>query len=148
MNLSHGLRNFLVGKDHIQSRLEYKSAMLRAYMAVLSFCVGVAYIIIDYSKDIHENYAFYVGVILLAIVTIALNRNRYFQAATVLFLLTINLIIFLFSSSDLYRTGTYMFFICISLSAFSLFGVKHIRYAILFCFLSLVLFLVSYLGKF
>ena len=148
MDFTQQIRDFLVGRDHIQSRLEYKSAMLRGSMAILSFLVGVAYIIIDYSKGIHTNYPFYVGVIALAIITITLNRKKYFQLATLLFLLTINLIIFLFSSRDLYRTGTYMFFICISLSAFSLFGQKRIVYAILFVVLSMSLFLISYLGGF
>ena len=148
MTLSHTLRSFLVGKNHIQSRLEYKSAMLRGYMAILSFSVGVAYIIIDYTKGVYGNTPFYVGVIVLAGITVSLNRRHHFQMATVLFLLTINLIIFLFSSADLYRTGTYMFFISISLSAFSLFGFRNIRYAVLFSALSLILFLVSYLGEF
>jgi PAS domain S-box-containing protein len=148
MNLFHTVRDILVGRSRIESRLEYKSAMLRGYMALLAFFVGAAYIFIDLISQIYINFPYYVAVIVLAVITIALNRSHYFRSATVLFLLTINLIIFLFASSDLYRTGTYMFFICISLSAFSLFGFKQIQYAVLFSMLSLALFLISYLGEY
>lgn len=147
MNFFRALRNFLVGNDRIESRLVYKSALLRGYMAFLAICVGVAYIAIDYFTHTHYNYAYYVAVIVMGLVSIVLNRSKRYLLSSVLFLLTTNLIIFLFSASDLYRTGSYMFFICTSLSAFALFGFRQIRYAFLFSVLSLVLFLVSYIGK-
>jgi PAS domain S-box-containing protein len=140
------MRGFLIGKQHIESRLEYKSAMLRGYMALLAVLVGFSYGTIDLVKAIWQNYPYYIAVIIFGAITIILNRKGKFQASTILFLITMNSIIFLFSSRDLYRTGTYMFFICISLSAFSLFGIKRIRLAILFTAISLILFLVSYLG--
>lgn len=142
------MRSFLIGKQHIESRLEYKSAMLRGYMALLAVVVGVSYVTIDLIKGINQNHIYYIAVIVFANITIILNRSGKFQASTVLFLITMNSIIFLFSSRDYYRTGTYMFFICISLSAFSLFGIRKLRLAILFTCISLILFLISYLGKF
>lgn len=142
------MRDFLIGKRQIESRLEFKSAMLRGYMALLAVLVGFSYATIDLVKGITHNHPYYIAVIIFAAVTIILNRKGKFQASTILFLITMNAIIFLFSSRDLYRTGTYMFFICISLSAFSLFGIKKIRLAILFTLISLILFLISYLGQF
>ena len=147
MNFFRAIRNFLVGNDRIESRIAYKRALLRGYMAFLAICVGVAYIAIDYFTHTHYNYAYYAGVIVMGLVSIMLNRSGRYELSSMLFLLTTNLIIFLFSANDLYRTGSYMFFICISLSAFALFGFRQIRYAFLFSMLSLVLFLVSYLGK-
>jgi PAS domain S-box-containing protein len=147
MNFFRALRNFLVGNDRIESRIAYKSALLRGYMAFLAICIGLAYIAIGYFTHTHYNYVYYVAVIVMGVVSIALNRARRYVLSTVLFLFTINVIIFFSSTNDLYRTGSYMFFICISLSAFSLFGFRQIRYAFLFSILSLVLFLVSYTGK-
>ena len=147
MNFFRAIRNFLVGSDRIESRILYKRALLRGYMAFLAMGVGVAYIAIDYFTHVHHNYVYYIAVIIMGLVSILLNRSGRYLFSSVLFLLTTNLIIFLFSSGDMYRTGSYMFFICISLSAFSLFGFRQIRYAFLFSILSLVLFLVSYLGK-
>jgi PAS domain S-box-containing protein len=147
MNFFHAIRNFLVGSDRIESRIAYKSALLRGYMAFLAICVGVTYVVIDYFTHVHYNYGYYIAVIVMGLISIQLNRAGRYVLSSVIFLLTTNLIIFLFSASDLYRTGSYMFFICISLSAFSLFGFRHIRYAFMFSILSLALFLVSYLGK-
>src|SRR5215216_5182865 len=99
------MRAFLLGSRHIESRLEYKSAMLRGYMALLALFVGVSYILIDLVKGIRQNHPYYIGVALFAVITIILNRKRKFKASTILFLVTMNMIIFLFSSRDLYRTG-------------------------------------------
>lgn len=142
------MRPFLIGNKYIESRLEYKNALLRGYMALLALVVGFSYVFIDLAKSLTQNLPYYIAVITFAIVTLILNRKGKFQASTVVFLLTMNAIIFLFSSRDLYRTGTYMFFICISLSAFSLLGARQVRLAVLFALLSLGLFLVSYLGDF
>jgi PAS domain S-box-containing protein len=142
------MRGFLIGNQHIESRLEYKSAMLRGYMALLALLVGFSYVTVDLVKGIWQNHPYYVAVIIFAVITILLNRNAKFQASTILFLITMNSIIFLFASRDLYRTGTYMFFICISLSAFSLFGIKQLKLAVTFTSISLALFLISYLGGF
>jgi PAS domain S-box-containing protein len=147
MNFFRAIRNFLVGSDRIESRITYKSALLRGYMAFLAICVGLTYIVIDYFTHVHYNYGYYIAVIIMGLVSITLNRAGKYVLSSVIFLLTTNFIIFLFSASDLYRTGSYLFFICISLSAFALFGFRYIRYAFLFTILSLALFLISYLGK-
>ena len=142
------IRNILIGKaNYLESRVAYKSAMLRGYMAIIALLVGVSYTIIDHLNDIHINIPYYIAVIVLASVTIALNRRKRYTLASVVFLLSINLIIFLFATSDTYRSGVYIFFICSSLSAFALFGHRQVRYAFLFSMLSLVLFIVAYWGK-
>jgi PAS domain S-box-containing protein len=146
MALFSSVRNFLVGNQRIESRTAYKNALLRGGMALLALFVGFAYIVIDYASAITYNNVFYVAVIIFASMTIWLNRLHRFHLANLLFLLTLNFIIFLFSSRDLYRTGTYMFFICISLSAFALFGFRQIKFAFAFVALSLLLFVLSYVA--
>ena len=148
MNFRKILRDFLVGRGHIESRLEYKGAILRGNMAMISIAVAITYVLIDFSNKITSGFPYYLGVIVLSFITIALNRRHQFHYANILFLVTINFLIFIFASSDVYRTGIYTFFICISLSALALMGFRKIKYAVLFSALSLVLFLVSYWGKF
>jgi PAS domain S-box-containing protein len=147
MALPRSVRNLLVGPGIIESRIEYKSALLRGYMALIAIAVGIAYAFINIRNGLLISYGYYVGVIIMSIATIILNRKRAFQVANLLFLLTINALIFLFATSDFYRTGIYMFFICISLSAFALLGYRNIRYAFIFCTLSLGLFAIAYWGN-
>jgi PAS domain S-box-containing protein len=147
MALPRSVRNLLVGPEIIESRIEYKSALLRGYMALIAISVGIAYIFINVRNGLQVNYGYYIGVIVMSVATILLNRNRMFQVANLLFLLTINGLIFLFATSDFYRTGIYMFFICISLSAFALLGYRNIQYAFAFCALSLALFVIAYWGN-
>lgn len=148
MNFFHAIRDFLVGSDRIESRKAYKSALLRGYMCLLAIGVGLTYMVIDYGMQVRYYYGAYASVIGIALISMMLNRAGRYTASTVLFLGALNLIVFLFSTNDAYRAGAYMFFICVSLSAFSLFGFRYIRYAFLFSIVSLVLFLVSYFGKF
>lgn len=147
MILKHFIRNLLVGESHIESRLKYKNALLRGYMAIIAMAVGFAYMLIDYFNDLSMNIPYYIIVILLSVVTILLNRRNQFHAANLLFLITLNLLIFLFASRDHYRTGIYQFYICVSLSAFALLGFRNIRSAFLFSGISLALFLLSFWGN-
>ncbi len=147
MTFRHGFRNFLVGKRRIESNIDFKNAMLRGNMALIALIVGVSYIFIDISNGIYYSLPYYIAVIILSFITIALNRRNRFHLANLLFLITINALIFLFAASDIYRTGIYIFFVCISLSAFALMGFRRIRYAFLFSGMSLMLFLLSYWGN-
>lgn len=117
-------------------------------MALIALVVGIAYLAIDYVNGVKGNEWYYVTIVLLAFVTIGLNRAGRYQVATSIFLVTINFIVFLFASSDLYRTGICMFFICSSLSAFALFGYARVKFAFLFSGISLLLFLISHLADF
>jgi PAS domain S-box-containing protein len=148
MNFQHWIRDFLVGREQIEPLTEFKSAMMRGYMVLIALLVGLIYTIVDFINGISASFVFYLADVLLALFTLHLNRRKKFLAANLVFLFTFNLLVFLFASSDLYRTGVYMFFVCISLSAVALLGYERFRYALLFCGLSLALFILSYWGKF
>lgn len=145
MKVRKTIRNILIGKsNYLESRFEYKTALLRGYMSLISLAVGLLYSVIDYFNELSSGYTFYLSIILLAIVTIVLNRKKQYTSASILFLLTLNTIIFLFVLDGISLTGIYMFFICACLSALALFGRKQIRYAFLFSILSLSLALFAY----
>lgn len=144
MSFRSALKKVLLGNVHIQSRLEYKSAWLRGYMALICISVAIAYTVIDKINGVRTNFPFYWIVVLMGGLVIWLNRTRRYQLSSVIFLVTINFIIFLFASSDPYRTGIYIFFIASSLSAFALFGYRQIKLAVFFSCVSLLLFILSY----
>ncbi|MCS6974025.1 MAG: HAMP domain-containing histidine kinase [Cyclobacteriaceae bacterium] len=138
------LSRLLLGPDRIESHLEYKTAVLRAGLALLATAVGLLYIIIDRIVGIYGNEVFYLGAIASGMITLILNRYRYYRAANIIFLSAINLTIFLFADNDPYYTGIYAYFICTALTAFALFGYKDIYSAFAFSILSLTLFLIAY----
>lgn len=138
-------RDLVLGKRvFIPSRVDYKNAMLRSQLAVITMVVGISYIFIDRYHGIRGSELYYILVALLALLTLMLNRLQYYKIATFLFLGLINLLIFYFSAIDPYGSGVFMFFAVSSLMAFALLGYHNLKLAFFFIFLSVVLFLISY----
>ncbi|MBN8576908.1 MAG: HAMP domain-containing histidine kinase [Cytophagales bacterium] len=140
-------RNFIIGKsNYVASWVEYKHAILRGHLIVLCLLVGVVYLAIDMATDIRGNEPYYVAVIITGLLTLYLNRIGKYKLANVLFVATINVIVFLFASNDQYRSGVYMFFVIVGMTAITLFGIKERRWSLFFVLLSVGLFFLSYWG--
>jgi signal transduction histidine kinase len=147
--LTKKFRDFAIGKDtYIVSWVDYKNAILSGHLIVVTILVGIIYLINDRLYGIYGNEPYYIAVIIIAIVSLILNRKRKYLLAKILFMLNINVIIFLFASNDAYRTGIYMFFVIAGISGFALFGHKDRKLAIAFASLSAILFFISYWGGF
>jgi signal transduction histidine kinase len=138
------LENLLLGRQPFASHLEQKTAILRATLASISVMVGVVYILADSVYRIAGNSPYYLVVIAAGIVTLVLNRKRLFTIASIVFMVSINGVVFLFADSDPYYTGIYAYFICTSLTGFALFGIRQKKLAIAFSVLALVLCLIAY----
>jgi len=115
-------------------------------MSSIAVVVSVVYSIIDISAGIRTGLPFYGALLLLSAITFFLNRRRQYTLSSVVFLTACNVIIFLFSSGDINRTGVYMYFLSIAVSSFVLFGLQKPVYSIGFSILPAVLFFVSYWG--
>jgi signal transduction histidine kinase len=138
-------RDFVLGKGvFIPSRVDFKNAILRSQLAVITMVVAVSYIFIDIYHGIGGNEPYYMGVAVMALITILLNRFQKYRLATILFLLLINFSIFYFSAIDPFGSGVFMLFAVTSLMAFALLGYKNMKLAFLFIALSISLFLISY----
>ena len=49
-------RDLIIGKDvYINSWVDYKNALLRGYLIVVSLLVGITYIFVDHYNNITEN---------------------------------------------------------------------------------------------
>lgn len=138
------LGDWLVGVNPFPSTLDYKTALLRAYLSVVAITVALLYIIIDSYYHILGNAHYYIAVIIAALATLILNRMRKAVTATTIFMVAINAVVFLFADKYPYYTGIYIYFICISLTAFALFGNVNKPLAILFSLISFSLFLIAY----
>lgn len=138
-------RDLLLGSNvFIPSRVDYRNAILRSQLAIITFVVAICYVFIDIYHGIRGNEPYYLAVAMLAVVTIVLNRFQQYRLATVIFLLSINFFIFYFSIIDPFGSGVFMLFAVCSLMAFALLGFRHRKLAFSFILLSVTLFLVSY----
>lgn len=138
-------RDIVLGSHvFIPSRVDYKNAILRSQLALITFLVAICYVFIDIYYGITGNELYYIGVAMLALITVLLNRFRQYRLATVIFLLSINFFIFYFSVNDPFGSGVFMLFAVCSLMAFALLGFRHRRLAFAFIGLSVALFLTSY----
>ena len=147
--LGRKFRDLVIGKEtFVDSWVEYKHAILRGQLIVVSLFVGIVYIIVDWYNNVLGNEPYYVAVIVTAIVTFILNRKRKYLLSNILFLSLINTIVFLFASNDSYKSGVYMFFVITGITSVTLFGRKNRGLAIFFIILSVILFFLSYWGNF
>lgn len=128
----------------IPSRVDYRNAILRSQLAIITFVVAIGYVFIDIYHGVKGNGPYYVGVAILAMITFALNRFQQYKLATILFLFSINFFIFYFSAVDPFGSGVFMLFAVCALMAFALLGFKNRKLAFAFILLSVSLFLVSY----
>ena len=138
-------RNIVLGSNvFIPSRVDYRNAILRSQLAIITFVVAIGYVFIDVYHGVTGNEPYYIGVAMLALITVVLNRFQKYRLATVLFLLSINFFIFYFSAIDPFGSGVFMLFAVTSLMAFALLGFKQRMLAFVFIVLSVTLFLISY----
>lgn len=141
-------RDLILGKNAILlTGADRKNVLLRGNLTLVGFTVGVSYIFIDHYNGIYGNEPYYFATILVSLTTFALNRAGKYKTANILFVSLLNFIVFLFSTSDTYRSGIYIFFVVTSLTAFALFGYKDRKVALYFSGLSIVLFCYSYWGN-
>lgn len=138
-------RDLVLGSNiFIPSRVDYRHAILRSQLAIITLVVAVGYVFIDWYHGVGGNEPYYLAVAMLGLITVVLNRFQKFRLATVLFLLSINFFIFYFSVFDPFGSGVYMLFAVCSLMAFALLGFRHLKLAFGFILLSVTLFLISY----
>jgi signal transduction histidine kinase len=138
-------RNIVLGSNvFIPSRVDYRNAILRSQLAIITFIVAIGYLFVDIYHGVTGSEPYYIGVSMLALITVVLNRFQKYRLATILFLLSINFFIFYFSVIDPFGSGVFMLFAVTSLMAFALLGFRHIELALCFILLSVTLFLVSY----
>lgn len=138
-------RDIVLGSNvFIPSRIDYRNAILRSQLAIITFVVAIGYVFIDIYHGVKGNEPYYLAVGIMALITVVLNRFQKYRLATILFLLAINFFIFYFSVIDPYSSGVFMLFAVTSLMAFALLGFRHRTLAFFFILLSVSLFLVSY----
>lgn len=119
--------------------------MLCGWFALITFCGASIYLLIGV---VFQNFAIYpfitiAAALLAAVTTLALNRNGHYLAAKYLLLFSVNLILFLITSSESSANGAQPLFLVIAIGGFGLFSYTQKVKPILFSLFSLALFLIS-----
>ena len=138
------IRDFLLGKDRIDSRTEYKEALLRGQFGLLIGAICFAYIFIDLLNGINQFIAFYIIGIVVSGVIIAMNRSRKSKSASIIILVFSNLIIYLFATIDSPLGGVFLYFTATSAAALILFPRSDRYVGYIFVVISITLGLLAY----
>jgi hypothetical protein len=140
--------DFLIDTRKQLSGSVYKKSILRGQLSILSILVGITYIIIDTANGVYLNIYYYAFLIFASLVTLALNKRNKALAANITFLVLMNLLVFVFASSDTYRSGVYTFFIVSSITGLTLCGYEQLKLGLFFVGVSVALFVVAYVFKY
>ena len=147
MALRFNFLDFFIDNKNQLRPIEFKKAILRIELGLLAIVVGIVYTIIDIANGIYINLHYYITLMLVTVVVLWLNKAHRFRAASIIFVLLINSLIYLLASGDTYRSGVYAYFIVSSITALTLFGYDELALGLGSVLLSIVLFVLAYLLK-
>lgn len=141
------VRDIFLGKELIESRIEYKYALLRAQLGLLLGAICFTYIFIDSLNGVFVYIAWYLGGMVASILVIYLNRKRKYLFSSVLLLLTANMLVFLIASLEDSQGGAFFYFVATSTIGLVVLDPIDKRLGILFIGLSLALAAIAYFGE-
>lgn len=145
--VKRAIRNLLVGNAPITSRIEFKYALLCGQFALIFFFVGLIYCIIDPINNVYIFLPGYGVMMAVSVIIILFNRARQYNIASMLLLTSINIIVFLFCTTDHPHGGVFFFFMSCSIAGLILAGYYN-RYAgIFFALLPIVLGVIAYFAE-
>ncbi|MBS1506218.1 MAG: HAMP domain-containing histidine kinase [Bacteroidetes bacterium] len=140
--------DFLIDPSKPLPRSVYKKSILRGQLSILSILVGITYIVIDSVNGVYLNIYYYAFLIVASLITLVLNKQNKPLAANITFLVLMNLLVFVFASSDTYRSGVYTFFIVSSITGLTLCGYEQLKLGLFFVGVSVFLFVLAYVFKY
>jgi len=138
MDRKNFLRNILLERDRIQSRKEYKYAMLRGEFGLLVIGIGIFYSILDTINGVDLFIPWYGVLALVGLITILLNRYKFYTLSSVILLILTNVMVYFFADVDHPQGGVYFFFMACSMAALILFSYYNKYLGIAFALLPLL----------
>jgi signal transduction histidine kinase len=136
--------NIVWGKKPVKSRQEFKYAMLRGEFALIIATVGIFYSILDSSNGVVVFLPLYAIMIAMSGLSIILNRYRYYTTATILILIVINFLIYLFADVDHPNGGVFFYFMTSTMAGLILLSYYQSRLGLLFAFLPVAMGYLAY----
>lgn len=141
------MRDFLVGKEKIDSRAEYKYAMLRGQLGMLLGAICFIYIFIDIINGVFVYIPWYVGSITAAGLVIYFNRLRKYLISSVILLFSANLLVFLIATLEDSQGGAFFYFVATSATGLVVLNPINKRLGVGFVGFSILLAAVAYFNE-
>ncbi|MES1223702.1 MAG: hypothetical protein ABUT20_49865 [Bacteroidota bacterium] len=152
MLVQKAIRDLIIGKKNfIESHGEYKQVMLSGQYALIGILLCLLYSFINIIQTQYESstsllvFGIVIGILIWSII---LHRQGKHCRANYFLLPTMNIAVYLFASSESPKTGTFIFFISTSISAFAVFNYRQRLLSILFAVFTYVLFILAYFVDF
>lgn len=140
------MRSLLLGKHRIESRNEYKYALLRAQLGFLVGSICLIYIFIDSLNTVFTYIPLYIIGMAMSILVILTNRYGKYLLSSIVLLLTAHLLVFVIASLESAQGGVFFYFM--TTAAMSLVVLKpHSRkLGFIFVAVSIILAAVAFYG--
>lgn len=141
------MRDFLVGKEKIESRMEYKYAMLRSQLGMMLGAICFIYIFIDIINGVYVYIPWYVGAITASAMVIYFNRQRNYLISSVILLFSANLLVFLIATLEDSQGGAFFYFVATSATGLVVLNPINKRLGVGFVGFSILLAAIAYFNE-
>ncbi|MEO5603342.1 MAG: ATP-binding protein [Cyclobacteriaceae bacterium] len=139
-------RALLLEKGKIESRTEYKYALLRGQLGLLLGAICFIYIFIDIFSGVPVYIPWYLAGIGMACLVILQNRKGNYLMASVLLLITANMLVFLIASLEDSQGGAFFYFMATSATSLVVLNPISKRLGLVFVAFSIALSGIAYFG--
>lgn len=139
-------RALILGKERIESRTDYKYALLRGQLGILLGAICFIYIFIDIFSGVLVYLPWYLAGIGLSILVLVQNRKGNYLFASILLLITANMLVFLIASLEYSQGGAFFYFMATSATGLVVLNPISKRLGLLFVGVSITLAGIAYFG--
>ena len=140
------MRSLLLDKNRIESRNEYKYALLRGQLGLLLGLICFIYIFIDLFSGVIVYLPWYLAGIAMSILVIFQNRKRKYLLASTLLLITANMLVYLIASLEDSQGGAFFYFMATSATSLVVLNPISRRLGLIFVGFSVTLAGIAYFG--
>jgi signal transduction histidine kinase len=144
--IRRSIRNVIIGKDnYIQSQTDFKHVIISGVLILIAIPAVTPFAIIDFTYGYHETLCIYLACIEFLLFALLLHRSNHHLLAKNLVLITLNITVYLFATSDPVGTGTRTFFALFALAPFALFSDREKLWTVIHVCATFLFYTVSYL---
>jgi signal transduction histidine kinase len=129
--------------EFIPSHAQYKRQRLSRQLALVAFTVCTLYILLDLYTGIYYTWPYEGACAILLLFSYILSRLGKFNTSNILLGISINLTVFVFSSSEELWAGLSMLYIAVCIGALAVFGYERRKTALAFIGMSIGLFILQ-----
>jgi PAS domain S-box-containing protein len=140
------IRPLLLENHRIESRNEYKYALLRGQLGLLLGAICFIYIFIDLFSGVIVYLPWYLTGIGMSMLVIFQNRKGKYLLASILLLITANMLVYLIASLENSQGGAFFYFMATSATSLVVLNPVNKRLGLLFVAVSITLAGIAYFG--